>query len=91
MGGNMSQARTWEGELEELDLYKTEIEERIEEIEVPVHIKMDERYTILPGHHGPRLFCTTCRMFVRPRDMNIQLKVIVVAAQEHEIVSHNGK
>jgi hypothetical protein len=87
----MSISRTWEGELEELDLYKTEIQEQIEEIEVPVHIEMDERYTVLPGHHGPRLFCTTCRMFVRSTDMDIQLKALVLAAQEHEVVSHNGR
>ena len=80
--------KTWESELEAMDLREVVVEYETEIEKVWVDIQIDERYTILPGHTGPRLYCTTCGLFVRPKDLGIQLAEIVKIAVDHESLNH---
>lgn len=82
--------RTWDGELDRLDLYEVIIQQEEVKVEVEVPVEIDDRYSILPGRTGPRLYCTTCRLFVRNNDMGGQLREMLKEAQEHERSAHNG-
>ena len=80
-------ARTWESELEALDLIDVVIER--EQIKGDtIFVEVDERYSVLPGKFGPRLYCTTCRRFTSRHDMRKSLLELVNEAHEHEKLCH---
>ena len=87
----MTTGKTWENELDSLDLVEVVIEEEevIKEVEVPVNV--DERYVVLPGRTGPRLYCTTCRLYVREVDDSFVLRDLINIGHEHERLNHYGK